>query len=81
MFNLRHIFDTFYRYFLFRKHEKLYDKKTLFKNWISFRIIFVSMSYMKYVESPTMGFFDLISNLGGTLGLFLGKHLYNFISN
>ena len=60
---------------LLRKYEKLYDRQKLFKNLISIRISFSSMSQLNYVESPTMGLFDLISNLGGTLGLFLGINI------
>ena len=38
------------------------------------KIFYSSLNYMSYKESPSISIFGLISNLGGTLGLFLGKY-------
>jgi hypothetical protein len=37
------------------------------------KINYASLEYVIYKERPAMTFFDLISNFGGTLSLFLGK--------
>ena len=49
-----------------------FNENTILNDLARLRIRFGSMSYMNYKESPTMNTFDLVSNLGGTLGLFLG---------
>ena len=67
-------------YYDFIKHEfekvnhEIYDINT-FKpdDLLILRIFYGSLNYMSYKESRSMTLFDLISNLGGTLGLFLGK--------
>lgn len=60
------------------KLNKSFEKKSVKNNLIQLIIKFGSMNYIRYVESPTMNLFDLISNLGGTLGLFLGIFLFIF---
>ena len=50
-----------------------YRKENLKNDLVRLRIYFNSMSSMFYKESPTMSIFGLVSNLGGTLGLFLGN--------
>ena len=42
------------------------------KNILKVTIYYDTLSYIKYEESPNMNFVDLISNIGGTFGLFLG---------
>ena len=37
-------------------------------------IYFGSMNYLQYKETPSISFYSLMSNLGGTLGLFLGNY-------
>ncbi len=50
-----------------------FRKVNLKDDLINLRIYLNSMSSMFYKETPSMSIFGLISNLGGTLGLFLGK--------
>ena len=45
---------------------------------VRLKIYFGSMNYLDYVESPSISFFSLVSNLGGTLGIFLGMSLLSF---
>jgi hypothetical protein len=61
------------------KLNKSFEKQSVKNNLIRLIIKFGSMNYIRYVESPTMDLFDLISNLGGTLGLFLGILFLIFI--
>ncbi len=42
------------------------------KDLVRFFVYYGSMSYVQFNESPSISIFGLISNLGGTLGLFLG---------
>ena len=44
------------------------------KDLVRFIVYFGSMSYVQFIESPSISLFGLISNLGGTLGLFLGYY-------
>ena len=41
---------------------------------LKLKIFFGSLNFMSYNESPSMSVFGLVSNLGGILGLFLGKN-------
>lgn len=43
---------------------------------IAVKIYFSSFNFMNYIEVPSISLFGLISNLGGILGLFLGKFEY-----
>jgi hypothetical protein len=45
---------------------------------VRLKIYFGSMNYLEYKESPSISLFSLISNLGGTLGIFLGMSLLSF---
>jgi hypothetical protein len=54
-------------------YERL--KKTL----VSFSIYYDTLSYKRLIEVEKMNFVDLIANIGGTLGLFLGMSFLSFI--
>jgi hypothetical protein len=56
-----------------KKSNRLFNEENLESDLIRLKIFFGSMSYVSYKETPSMNLFDLVSNLGGTLGLFLGK--------
>ena len=45
---------------------------------VGFNIFYDSLSYKTIEESAKTGWIDLISNIGGTLGLFLGISLLSF---
>ena len=44
------------------------------KNFIGFTINYNSFSYLNYEESPSVSVYNLISNIGGAIGLLLGNH-------
>ncbi len=52
------------------------DSKRLEDDLVRLKIYYGSMSYIQYKESPIMSIYGLISNLGGSLGLFLGTFLF-----
>jgi hypothetical protein len=45
---------------------------------VRLKIYFGSMNYLEYSELPSISIFSLVSNLGGTLGIFLGMSLLSF---
>ena len=44
-----------------------------------FRIFFDPMTFKKISQSPSMTFFDLVANIGGALGLFLGISILGLV--
>jgi hypothetical protein len=54
-------------------YERL--KKTL----VALNIYYETLSYKKLIEVEKLNFVDLIANIGGTLGLFLGMSFLSFI--
>ncbi len=50
----------------------LYSNKIDFKNAVSFSIFYESLEYTLIDQKSKMDVFDLISNIGGNLGLFIG---------
>ncbi len=56
-----------------KKSNRLFNEENLENELIRLKIFFGSMSYVNYQETPSMNLFDLVSSLGGTLGLFLGR--------
>ena len=60
--------------------KKILNKSNIDENDL-IRLIFYfrSNDYLNYVEQVSMDFFTLISNLGGVLGLFMGKFILNLI--
>ena len=49
------------------------ETKRLENDLVRLKVYYGSMSYIQYKESQIMSIYGLISNLGGSLGLFLGK--------
>ena len=69
------IFITKYPEIYLKHFHHLPNKKEkTIENFLVLKIFYGSMNFMSYKESPSMTVFELISNLGGTLGLFLGKY-------
>jgi hypothetical protein len=59
----------------FQQFADVKDKEEITsEDLLILRIFYGSLNYMSYKESRSMTFFDLVSNLIGTLGLFLGKN-------
>jgi hypothetical protein len=61
------------KYFSSISNSKI-DTKLNSEDMIYLNIYFGSMSYIEYNEIPSITLFGLVSNLGGTLGIFLGKN-------
>jgi hypothetical protein len=69
----------------FKKFKTLYNQNTslqnhdeILRNIAYVRITYSDLSYTQIVEIPKVTVIDLISNIGGTLGLFLGMSLLSF---
>jgi hypothetical protein len=65
-----------------RKNSKFYSNFTFaeYKESHSMiNIFFESVEYTEIVETPMISFLDLISNLGGVLGIFLGFSIFSLV--
>ena len=65
-----------------RKNSKFYSNFTFAKYKEShsmINIFFESVEYTEIVETPMISFLDLISNLGGVLGIFLGFSIFSLV--
>jgi len=60
----------------FTKYSEKYQESN--KNMISFRIFYEKLDYTVMDEVAQMNVFDLISNVGGNLGLFIGISFISF---
>jgi hypothetical protein len=60
------------------KYKNVSDYK-LRQSVCSFRVYYESLSYTAIDEVPEMTFISLVSNIGGTFGLFMGASLLSFI--
>ena len=74
------MFETFFKNFkivkdFVKNNESMLKYDTLKDKFILLNIFFEELKYMKISEVPSMTPFELISNIGGTLGLFLGYFL------
>ena len=49
------------------------------KMLISFEVFFPSLQHTVVSQSPSITFLDLVSNLGGTLGVFLGASVLSLL--
>lgn len=54
-------------------------QEKLKKKFVSLNVYYDDLSYTQIDESPKTEMVDLISNIGGTLGLFIGVNFFNFI--
>jgi hypothetical protein len=54
-------------------NNKTVSQETLRKSTLKLNIYYEDLSYITITEIPTLNEVSLISNIGGTLGLFLGK--------
>ena len=72
--------EWFFDYFKYVYENLNKDNDTSIdrEDFLILKIFYGSLNYMSYKESPSMSLYGLISNLGGTLGLFLGNSLYLF---
>lgn len=62
----------------FKKNEtELYDEAR--KNFIILNVFYPHLEYTEITVEPKMSVIDLISNLGGALGIFLGLSIFNFV--
>ena len=66
-------------------HDIHYGNRTyIINDLVSLSIHYHSLNYLNYVESPTVSTFDLVSNIGGIVGLLLGNYsilLLNYIES
>lgn len=53
--------------------------ESLKRNMIQIAVYYGDLSFEKFDEVEYMGVTDLVSNIGGTLGLFLGMSFLSFI--
>ena len=64
------------------KNSKFYSNFTFVEykeSHLRVNIFFDNMEYTEIIETPMKSFFDLISNLGGVLGIFLGFSIFSFV--
>ena len=54
----------------FSQYKLTYDEVR--QKFIALNVYYSDLSYVKISETPKTSFFDLLSNLGGTLGLYIG---------
>jgi hypothetical protein len=67
---------------MLKKHHSIlqkYDVNTIKKNILAFNVYYQSLEYTVIDEIERSLFFDLISGIGGTFGLFLGTSFLSFI--
>lgn len=57
--------------------ELTYD--SLKRNMVQMTFFYGDLGYNEYDEVPSMNWIDLVSNIGGTLGLFLGMSFLSFV--
>jgi hypothetical protein len=55
------------------KNKLLINDSLLDKDLVSLNVYFGSMSYLNYKENPLVNVYKVVSDIGGVLGLFLGK--------
>lgn len=64
--------------FLKEKYPNM-TKSALASRLISFEVFYTSLEYTMISQSPRYLFIDLVSSLGGTLGVFLGASLLSLM--
>lgn len=64
---------------IFDKSIQSYIDTSLSNNQSKIRVYYRNMEYESYSEIPKISFINLVSNLGGTCGLFLGLSLISFL--
>jgi len=57
-------------------NNKTVNQETFRKSILKLNIYYEDLSYITITEFPTLNGVSLISNIGGTLGLFLGKKIF-----
>jgi hypothetical protein len=62
-----------------RKIPSVHNVSTFLKNCIFISVHYNSLHYTMINQLPKMEIFDLVSNIGGTLGLFIGISFLSFV--
>ena len=75
-FSVQQYYDLYRNKFNLSEDEDLRKK---FNNGIKLNVYFPQLKYTEVSETPKVGVISLISNIGGTLGLFLGISLLSFV--
>lgn len=53
--------------------------ESLKRNLVEFSVFYGDLGYVQYEEVEDVGWLDLVSNVGGTLGLFIGMSFLSFV--
>lgn len=62
-------------YFSLTDDSGVIDQKSI----LAVNVFYTSPSYMKITEKPSILVYDLMPNIGGTMGLFLGISALSFV--
>lgn len=55
--------------------DNKFDQSTV----LAVNVFYISSSYMKISENPSILIYDLLPNIGGTMGLFVGISVLSFV--
>ena len=66
------------QYDISHSFTKLSTQNEIDKNFVSFAIYYENLQYTTIDQMAQMNVFDLISNIGGNLGLFIGISFLSF---
>ena len=59
-------------------HDKFKDYESLQRHFVSIRVNYPDLKYTYISQKPKVGIDDLVSNIGGIFGLFLGISFLTF---
>ena len=78
-FSGERFYQEFKNQFNISEEDVLSKKFNKGKNGLILNVYFPQLKYTEVTETPKVGVISLISNIGGTLGLFLGISLLSFV--
>ena len=71
--------ESFFLENYYEKPDESVDLKSIKKRIVSFYVYYSQLRYTEIKETPSMSLIDLLANIGGTIGLFIGISVLSFV--